>query len=149
MNVTRVCHIQSQKGRNYDCFSFSRDIVSNARSSETLFQRQLAAVDGFMRQQGLSAARRRRILDRMRFTWQQQKSINEWHILEPLPPKVRCDIAMRVHYETLVKVKLFRNCEPGMLKDLSVLLAPMFYLPGDMICMKNDIGKVSERQKSL
>ncbi len=48
---------------------------------------------------------------------------------------------MRVHYETLVKVKLFRNCEPGMLSDLVVLLAPMFYLPGDLVCMKNDVGK--------
>ncbi len=48
---------------------------------------------------------------------------------------------MRVHYETLVKVKLFRNCEPGMISDLVVLLAPMFYLSGDLVCMKNDIGK--------
>ncbi len=53
----------------------------------------------------------------------------------------RTDIAMRVHYETLVKVKLFRNCEPGMISDLVALLSPMFYLSGDLVCMKNDIGK--------
>ncbi len=118
-----------------------RDIVSNANSNETLFQRQLAAVNGFMRQHGLNEERRRRILRRMRFTWEQQKSLNESQILDALPLKIRTDIAMRVHYETLVKVKLFRNCEPGMLSDLVVLLAPMFYLPGDLVCMKNDIGK--------
>ncbi len=28
-----------------------------------------------------------------------------------------------------------------MISDLVVLLAPMFYLPGDLVCMKNDIGK--------
>ena len=54
---------------------------------------------------------------------------------------MRTDIAMRVHYHTLVKVKLFRNCEPGLLKDLVVLLRPIIYLPGDAVCRKNDIGK--------
>ena len=54
---------------------------------------------------------------------------------------MRTDIAMRVHYSTLGKVKLFRNCEPGLLKDLVVLLRPVIYLPGDYICRKNDIGK--------
>ena len=54
---------------------------------------------------------------------------------------MRTDIAMRVHYSTLGKVKLFRNCEPGLLKDLVVLLRPIIYLPGDYICRKNDIGK--------
>ncbi len=69
---------------------FLRDIVSNARSNETLFQRQLVAVDGFMRQQGLNKERRRRILRRMRFTWEQQKSLNESQILDILPIKIRC-----------------------------------------------------------
>jgi len=85
--------------------------------------------------------------------------------MEFLPLKMRTDIAMRVHFSTLGKVKLFRNCEPGredknenknliykvlvgkkyfslgLLKDLVVLLRPVIYLPGDYVCRKGDIGK--------
>ena len=77
----------------------------------------------------------------MDYTWSQQKSFDEHAMLSYLPLKMRTDIAMRVHYSTLGKVKLFRNCEPGLLKDLVVLLRPVIYLPGDYICRKNDIGK--------
>jgi cyclic nucleotide gated channel beta 1 len=77
----------------------------------------------------------------MDYTWSQQKSFDEHAMLSYLPLKMRTDIAMRVHYSTLGKVKLFRNCEPGLLKDLVVLLKPIIYLPGDFICRKNDIGK--------
>ena len=77
----------------------------------------------------------------MHYTWSQQKSFDEHAMLSYLPLKMRTDIAMRVHYSTLGKVKLFRNCEPGLLKDLVVLLRPIIYLPGDYICRKNDIGK--------
>ena len=62
-------------------------------------------------------------------------------MLSFLPPKMRTDIAMRVHYRTLMKVKLFRNCDPGLVKALVVLLRPIIYLPGDHICRKDDRGK--------
>ena len=54
---------------------------------------------------------------------------------------MRTDVAMRVHYRTLMKVKLFRNCDPGLVKDLVVLLRPIIYLPGDYVCQKGDSGK--------
>ena len=77
----------------------------------------------------------------MNYTWSTHKTFNENKILEFLPLKMRTDIAMRVHYSTLGKVKLFRNCEPGLLQDLVVVLRPIIYLPGDYICRKDDIGK--------
>lgn len=49
----------------------------------------------------------------MSYTWSTQKSFNERKMMEFLPLKMRTDIAMRVHFSTLGKVKLFRNCEPG------------------------------------
>ncbi len=72
--------------------------MSNAHSNETLFQRQLAAVDGFMWQQGLNKERRRRILRRMRFTWEQQKSLNESQILDVLPVKIRYIRCTNIQY---------------------------------------------------
>ena len=65
----------------------------------------------------------------------------ENQLLEYLPMKMRTDLAMRVHFPTLGKVKLFKNCEPGLLKDLVVHLKLVIYLPGDYICRKGDKGK--------
>ena len=65
----------------------------------------------------------------MSYTWSTQKSFDENKILEFLPLKMRTDIAMRVHFSTLGKVKLFRNCEPGKykstVKDWAVGHAPV------------------------
>jgi hypothetical protein len=52
----------------------------------------------------------------MEYTWRQQKSFNESHILDFLPLKMRTDLALQIHYRTLSKVKLFQDCDSGLLK---------------------------------
>jgi hypothetical protein len=55
----------------------------------------------------------------MEYTWRQQKSFNESHILDFLPLKMRTDLALQIHYRTLSKVKLFQDCDSGLLKASS------------------------------
>ncbi|TRY76858.1 hypothetical protein TCAL_03522 [Tigriopus californicus] len=117
-----------------------RDIVSNARKSASSFQKQMDAVVDYMNRNKVNKEVQGRVKMWMHYTWELQKSFDEAKVLEFLPLKTRTDIAMRVHYPTLVKVKLFRNCEPGLLKDLVIKLRPVIYLPGDHICRKDDIG---------
>ena len=40
-----------------------------------------------------------------------------------------------------MQVRLFQNCEPGLLAELVVKLRPTIFLPGDYICRRNDIGR--------
>ena len=54
---------------------------------------------------------------------------------------MRTDLALQIHYRTLSKVKLFQDCDSGLLKELVVKLSPTIYLPGDYICRKDDIGR--------
>ena len=77
----------------------------------------------------------------MEYTWNQQKSFNEDVVLSFLPLKMRTDLALQIHYRTLSKVKLFQDCDSGLLKELVVKLRPIIYLPGDYICKKDDIGR--------
>jgi cyclic nucleotide gated channel beta 1 len=94
------------------------------------------------------------------YTWATQKSFDEAAILETLPKKIRTDVTLDVHYKTLKGVKLFRGCDPGLLKELVIKLKPIIFLSGnskrlffcqiyqfmhifigDYICKKGDIGK--------
>ena len=77
----------------------------------------------------------------MEYTWNQQKSFDENKVLSFLPLKMRTDLALLIHYRTLSKVKLFQDCDSGLLKELVVKLRPIIYLPGDYICRKDDIGR--------
>ena len=74
-------------------------------------------------------------------TWKTQKSFDELSILEKLPFKMRTDVALDVHFKTISEVKLFRGCDPCLLKALVTRLRPMLFLPGDYICRKGDVGK--------
>ena len=40
-----------------------------------------------------------------------------------------------------MQVKLFQDCDQGLLKELVVKLRPTIFLPGDYICRKDDIGR--------
>ena len=46
-----------------------------------------------------------------------------------------------MHYSTLSKVKLFQDCDQGLLKELVTKLRPIIMLPGDYVCRKGDIGR--------
>lgn len=46
-----------------------------------------------------------------------------------------------MHFSTLSKVKLFQDCDQGLLKELVTKLKPTIFLPGDYICRKDDIGR--------
>ncbi|KAL3309335.1 Cyclic nucleotide-gated cation channel beta-3 [Cichlidogyrus casuarinus] len=68
--------------------------------------------------------------------WAQQKSLDENAMFEHLPTKLKSDLAISVHYETLSKVSLFADCERTLIFDLILKLKPILFLPGDYICQK-------------
>ena len=63
-------------------------------------------------------------------------STDEMKWLESLPKKMRTDIAINVHIQTLSKVQLFQDCDKALLRDLVLKLQPVLYLPGDFVCKK-------------
>lgn len=81
--------------------------------------------------------------------WYQQKALGTgmWLILptdysdenmliDALPLKLKKDVLIDVHYKTLSKVSLFKNCEKTMIFDLICKLKPVLFLPGTLICEK-------------
>jgi cyclic nucleotide gated channel alpha 3 len=75
------------------------------------------------------------------FLWSTQKSGDDNQILNLLPYKLRAEIAIHVHLDTLKRVEIFQDTEAGFLNELVLRLKPVLFLPGDYICRKGEVGK--------
>lgn len=56
------------------------------------------------------------------YTWQESGALDEERVLSALPDKLKAEIAIRVHLDTLRKVRIFQDCEPGLLEALVLKL---------------------------
>ena len=65
---------------------------------------------------------------------------DERDLLEGMPKKLREDVLLSVHLQTLSKVKLITECAGRdtmlLLRDLVLKLKPVTFLPGDCVCIK-------------
>ena len=52
----------------------------------------------------------------------------------------RAEIAMHVHLDTLKKVRIFQECERGLLTELVLKLKLEVFSPGDYVCRKGEVG---------
>ncbi|KAG8199531.1 hypothetical protein JTE90_009373 [Oedothorax gibbosus] len=75
------------------------------------------------------------------YLWMTQKSSDEERSVGCLPDKLKAEIAIHVHLDTLKRVEIFQNTEQGFLRELVLRLRPVLFSPGDFICRKGEVGK--------
>ncbi|XP_076331996.1 cyclic nucleotide-gated channel beta-3-like [Tachypleus tridentatus] len=118
-----------------------RDIVATATQNTTQYHQVMDQMVRYMRHLNLPENLQYRVRLWLNHTWEQQKTLHESKILDSLPMKMKTDVAINVHYNTLVKVQLFKDCDKALLRDLVLKLQPVLFLPGDNICRKGELGK--------
>lgn len=57
-----------------------------------------------------------------------------------LPDRLKAEIAIHVHLDTLKRVDIFQNTEAGFLCELVLRLKPVLFSPGDYVCRKGEVG---------
>uniref|UniRef100_A0A087XDH6 Cyclic nucleotide gated channel subunit alpha 2 n=1 Tax=Poecilia formosa TaxID=48698 RepID=A0A087XDH6_POEFO len=116
-------------------------MISNMNATRVGFQTRVDALKHYMHFRHVSKVLEQRVIRWFDYLWTNQKTIDEQEVLRSLPNKLRAEIAINVHLDTLKKVRIFQDCEAGLLIELVLKLRPQVFSPGDYICRKGDVGK--------
>uniref|UniRef100_A0ACB8FII5 Uncharacterized protein n=1 Tax=Sphaerodactylus townsendi TaxID=933632 RepID=A0ACB8FII5_9SAUR len=116
-------------------------MISNMNASRAEFQAKVDAIKQYMHFRKVSKDLEARVIKWFDYLWTNKKTVEEKEVLKYLPDKLKAEIAINVHLDTLRKVRIFQDCEAGLLVELVLKLRPTVFSPGDYICKKGDIGR--------
>ncbi|VDK81191.1 unnamed protein product [Litomosoides sigmodontis] len=115
--------------------------ISNMGEARTQFQNKMDGIKHYMRLRKVNKELETRVMNWFEYLWEHKQSLTDQQVLKVLPYKLQTEIAMQVHYETLRRVRIFQDCEAGLLAELVLKLQQQIFSPGDYICKKGDIGR--------
>ncbi|ESO93988.1 hypothetical protein LOTGIDRAFT_177303 [Lottia gigantea] len=116
-------------------------MINQMNASRQEFQQNVDSVKRYMDIRKVSPLLQDRVIQWFAYTWNNKQSVDDKTALNILPDKLKTEIAIQVHLETLKRVAIFKDCEPGLLQELVLKLRLQVFSPGDYICKKGDIGK--------
>lgn len=80
-----------------------------------------------------------KVIDWFDYLWYTNKITDEENVLTSLPDKLKAEIAIQMHLDTLKRVEIFQNTEEGFLSELVLRLRMVLFAPGDYVCRKGDL----------
>ncbi|XP_033627339.1 cyclic nucleotide-gated cation channel alpha-3-like [Asterias rubens] len=114
-------------------------VIENRNSLRLEFERHVDNAKKYMRMYNVAKDVQNRVLLWYFYTWRRSKT--DVNSLGPLPTKIRTELAMHVHLQTLKKVSIFNECPPEFLHDLVLKMATCIYTPGDLVCRKGEVAR--------
>ncbi|XP_015792172.1 cGMP-gated cation channel alpha-1-like isoform X2 [Tetranychus urticae] len=117
------------------------NIVTNVSAARKEFQAKLDSVKTYMRMRRVPEHLKVKVIKWFDYLWMTQKSADEEKSVGFLPAKLKAEIAIHVHLDTLKRVEIFQNTEAGFLCALVLRLRPVLFSPGDYVCRKGEVGK--------
>ncbi|VDP78371.1 unnamed protein product [Schistosoma mattheei] len=85
------------------------------------------------------ASLQERVINWFDFLWYTNKITDEEKVLRNLPYKLKAEIAIHVHLNTLKQVEIFQDTEEGFLSELVLKLRVVLFAPGDYVCRKGKL----------
>lgn len=118
------------------------DIIDDLNTQRRDFQEKVDAVKNYMELANVNSNLQERVIKWFNHSWSNNSGLDEEVIFQEfLPENLQAEIAINIHLETLKRVHIFQDCEPGLLQELVTRLKLQVYSPGDFICKKGDIGR--------
>ncbi|KAG5670425.1 hypothetical protein PVAND_000691 [Polypedilum vanderplanki] len=117
------------------------NIVTSVSAARKEFQAKLDGVKTYMRMRRVPNHLQVKVIKWFDYLWLTQKCSDEERAVSCLPDKLKAEIAINVHLDTLKRVEIFQNTEAGFLCELVLRLRPVLFSPGDFICRKGEVGK--------
>uniref|UniRef100_G1P8D9 Cyclic nucleotide-gated channel alpha-2 n=1 Tax=Myotis lucifugus TaxID=59463 RepID=G1P8D9_MYOLU len=99
-------------------------MISNMNATRAEFQAKIDAVKHYMQFRKVSKEMEAKVIKWFDYLWTNKKTVDEREVLKNLPAKLRAEIAINVHLSTLKKVRIFQDCEAGLLVELVLKLRP-------------------------
>ncbi|KAF2361169.1 Cyclic nucleotide-binding domain, partial [Trinorchestia longiramus] len=116
-------------------------MITNMNAARAEFQNRMDGVKQYMEFRKVSKDLETRVIKWFDYLWSNKQSMDEDSVLKTLPDKLKAEIAIHVHLHTLKQVRIFQDCEPGLLVELVLKLTLQVFSPGDFVCRKGDVGK--------
>ncbi|CAD5224792.1 unnamed protein product [Bursaphelenchus xylophilus] len=116
-------------------------MISNMSAARSDFQNRVDGIKKYMEMRNISPELEDRVIKWFDYLWSNKQTVSDQHVLQVLPTKLQAEIAMHVHFETLRKVRIFQDCEAGLLAELVLKLELQVFSPNDFVCRKGDIGR--------
>lgn len=116
-------------------------MITNMNAARAEFQHKMDSVKQWMKFRKVNKELEDRIIKWFDYLWDNRQTLDEDAVTAILPDRLKAETAIHVHLETLKRVQLFQDCEPGLLVQLVLKLKLQVFSPGDFICRVGDVGK--------
>jgi len=116
-------------------------MITNMNAARAEFQHKMDSVKQWMKFRKVNKELEERIIKWFDYLWANRQTLDEDAVTSILPDRLKAETAIHVHLETLKRVHLFQDCEPGLLVQLVLKLKLQVFSPGDYICRVGDVGK--------
>ena len=90
-------------------------------------------IKSYMRFHKIPQHLQQRVIKWFDYLWMNKKHPDEEELLQSLPDKLRAELAIHVHLDSLRKVEIFQDCEAGFLSELVLRLRPQLFSPGNIL----------------
>uniref|UniRef100_A0A915A992 Cyclic nucleotide-binding domain-containing protein n=1 Tax=Parascaris univalens TaxID=6257 RepID=A0A915A992_PARUN len=116
-------------------------VVSTMNRDQSEFQEILDGIKFYMNYRQVDPIIQKRVLDCCEYVHEQGIKKDESVMLETLPKRLQGQLAVHLHMDTLKRVELLQDCEPGLLYELVLRLRFYMFGPNDYLCRRGEVAK--------
>lgn len=126
------------------CLSSIAATLANKDTPRVRFQEKLFVVQEFMKDHGVSPELMQSVVSYLSLVFRRHRGQSipgGPRLMRDMPIQLQQDIAYNDAQETLGKVPLFKDCDSGFLRQLSLQTHAYLFMPGDIVVYEGDMGR--------